>query len=388
MMSKKLTKEEIVERARKVHGDKYDYSEFLKDEFVYKDTHQNIPIICHEKCFNGEEHGIFKHDVNHHVYRKQGCPICSNKRYDLSKLIHLGQKKYKDKYTYENTKYSSDTSNDIIVNCKKHGEFITTPGKFLNGSGCPKCSKPRLIQEEEIAKFKDIHGDKYIYDKVNIKRAIDRIIVTCPIHGDFSTTPNGHKNGYGCPECAKEHLGDSNRMSWDEFVDKATKVFNGFYTYRPQEYKNNKTDIIATCPIHGNFKVRPDHHLSGKGCSACNESKLEREIRIFLMDNNISFEYRKKNFNWLNGLELDFYLPKYNVAIECQGGQHFNMIEFFNKRENFTHRQKIDKIKKQLCEENGVKLLYYSNLGIEYPYEVFEDKEKLLKEILNNKENE
>jgi len=37
--------------------------------------------------------------------------------------------------------------------------------------------------------------------------------------------------------------------------------------------------------------------------------------------------------------------------------------------------------KKKLCEENGISLLYFSNLGIEYPYKVFEDKDKLLKEI-------
>ena len=46
--------------------------------------------------------------------------------------------------------------------------------------------------------------------------------------------------------------------------------------------------------------------------------------------------------------------------------------------------KELDKRKKNLCEKNNVKLLYYSNLGIEYPYDVFEDKEKLLKEIKNH----
>jgi hypothetical protein len=46
-----------------------------------------------------------------------------------------------------------------------------------------------------------------------------------------------------------------------------------------------------------------------------------------------------------------------------------------------------DKLKKQLCDEHHIRLLYYSNLGIEYPYEVFEDKEKLLNEILKNYES-
>ena len=386
-MGKRLSKEEIVEKAKKVHGNKYDYSEFLNEDFEYKDRTQLIPIICDEKGFNGEPHGIFRLSYPHHVQRGQGCPICRNRRYDLEKFKYLAKLRYKDKYIYdENTKYSSDTSNKVIVTCRKHGQFVITPGAHLNGQGCPLCAKPRLSQDEEIAKFREIHGDKYLYDKTIIRGAKDKIIVTCPKHGDFITTPNSHKSGYKCQKCSAEHLGDNSRMGWDEFVKRANRIFKEYYIYKQQEYKNNKTDIIATCPKHGDFNVRPDHHLKGEGCPKCNESKLEREIRLFLEDNDIKYEYRKKDFSWLNGLELDFYLPKYNIAIECQGNQHFKLNNFFNKRESFTHRQELDVLKKKLCEENGVKLLYYSNLGIEYPYEVFEDKTKLLNEILNKNE--
>lgn len=40
-----------------------------------------------------------------------------------------------------------------------------------------------------------------------------------------------------------------------------------------------------------------------------------------------------------------------------------------------------DTKKRKLCKENGILLLYYSNLGIEYPYEVYENKEELLNKI-------
>ena len=49
--------------------------------------------------------------------------------------------------------------------------------------------------------------------------------------------------------------------------------------------------------------------------------------------------------------------------------------------EKMIKTKELDERKKQLCEENGVKLLYYSNLGINYPYYVFEDKEMLIEEI-------
>ena len=91
---------------------------------------------------------------------------------------------------------------------------------------------------------------------------------------------------------------------------------------------------------------------------------------------------RKYHADWLGRLELDFYLSQYNIAIECQGKQHFEQITHFDDNgDSFEIRIERDKRKLKLCQDNGVKLLYYSNLGVEYPYNVFEDKELLLKEI-------
>lgn len=56
---------------------------------------------------------------------------------------------------------------------------------------------------------------------------------------------------------------------------------------------------------------------------------------------------------------LDFYLPEYNIAIECQGVQHFEPREAFGGEENFKLTQERDLRKKQLCQENGVKLIYF-----------------------------
>ena len=50
--------------------------------------------------------------------------------------------------------------------------------------------------------------------------------------------------------------------------------------------------------------------------------------------------------------------------------------------EEFNKLVERDNKKRKLCEEHGTKLLYYSNLGIEYPYKVYEDKNELLNEIL------
>ena len=40
-----------------------------------------------------------------------------------------------------------------------------------------------------------------------------------------------------------------------------------------------------------------------------------------------------------------------------------------------------DAAKKRLCEEHGIRLLYYSNAYVDYPYPVFESLRLLLKAI-------
>ena len=99
---------------------------------------------------------------------------------------------------------------------------------------------------------------------------------------------------------------------------------------------------------------------------------------VFLKENNILFE-RQKKFDWLGLQSLDFYLPKYSIGIECQGRQHFIDEAFIsNTKETLNIRKERDERKKKLCDENNIKLIYYSNLGIKYPYNVYENKLDIL----------
>ena len=110
---------------------------------------------------------------------------------------------------------------------------------------------------------------------------------------------------------------------------------------------------------------------------------MEGEIRQLLLSNHISFE-QEKGFDWLlynRRMFLDFFLPDYGVAIECQGKQHFSPTEIFGGEEFYKMTVERDKLKKRLCEEHGIRVLYFSRAHIEYPYPVFESMRQLLRAI-------
>ena len=84
-----------------------------------------------------------------------------------------------------------------------------------------------------------------------------------------------------------------------------------------------------------------------------------------------------------NNLYLDFFLPDYNIAIECHGEQHFKPINFFGGYESFLKYQKRDIIKYELCKEHGIKILYFSDDEYEYFDKIYNDENKLIKYIIN-----
>ena len=89
----------------------------------------------------------------------------------------------------------------------------------------------------------------------------------------------------------------------------------------------------------GEFWQTPNAHIHLKeGCSRCNESHLECEVRLFLQEHKINFEQQKR-FDWLGLQSLDFYLPEYNIAIECQGRQHFSPCAYSKYKTRSLEKQ-------------------------------------------------
>jgi hypothetical protein len=104
-----------------------------------------------------------------------------------AKLIHS------NKYDYSKVEYST-TKTPIKIICPIHGEFEQQPRVHLTGSGCKKCHSESMTKSvsQIINEFKEIHGDKYDYSKVDYINCNTKIIISCYIHGDFIQIPYKH----------------------------------------------------------------------------------------------------------------------------------------------------------------------------------------------------
>lgn len=231
--------------------------------------------------------------------------------------------------------------------------------------------------EEFINEANDVHDGKYDYSLSVYRGRNEKMKIICPIHGDFWQTPNHHLHGNGCPKCAIYFRSWNNRLTTDKFIEKAKDLHGDDYDYSKVEYKTSKERVEIICRKCGEtFYQKPNDHLNGKGCPYCNNSHLETQVMRMLVINDIDFEYQKK-FDWLGKQSLDFYLPKCNIAIECQGKQHFG-YGGWSAKFDFDKLKELDIRKYNLCKENNVKILYYSNVEVkDYIDVVFNDLNEL-----------
>jgi hypothetical protein len=343
-----INNEIFISRAKKIHGEQYDYS-----KVEYKGMHTKVCIICpiHKQPFLQTPHNHLK---------GQRCPLCyGTPKSNTEEFIKKARKVHGDRYDYSKVEYKDNRTNVCIICSKCKGPFWQSPTNHLDGHGCPTCGRTKKLNNEEfIKKARDVHGNKYDYSKVEYKNTITEICIICPCaeHNEFWQRPLEHLQGCGCPKC-----GGNYHPSTEEFIEKARLIHGDKYDYSEVKYINNKTKICIICPEHEPFWQTPNNHLSGHGCPNCKESKLEKMVKQFLIDNNFKFTHNERNFEWLKlkkKLQLDFYLTDYNVAVECQGRQHFEIINEFGGEKIFMETQERDEIKKQLCKEYGVKLFY------------------------------
>lgn len=443
MGRKPLTQDQFLDRAKKIHNDKYDYS-----KVKFKNTNSKVIIICPthgefkqyghshlngktcRRCsyegkkpiltqnqflekakykhgdrydyskviFNGTRkkieivckiHGIYTQSAASHL-SGSGCPKCAieNRKYTKDKFLKRAKEINGDRYDYSEVFLENGWFSRIKIICRKHGEFEQSLENHLKGNQCMKCSheKRRLGTEEFIKRANKVHPNKYNYSKSVYMTRNDNVEIICYIHGSFWQNPEDHVlQGHGCPDCSKENA----RLSVKDFLIKANKVHSFKYNYSKTIFKTVRDFIVIVCPKHGEFKQLAQSHLYGKtGCPKCSRSRGEDKILNFLETSSIDYYHNKmfddfRNTRTGRRLSYDFFLPKYNLLIEFDGRQHFEPVDFGghgSKIKTFREIQRRDVLKTNYAKENNIDLLRIS-------YYEIENVEKILEKYLGEKIN-
>lgn len=362
--NKKKTTEEFIKDAIKIHDQKYDYS-----KVQYKNAMEKVIIIC-------KIHGEFFQMPYLHLY-SHGCSKCVGLNKTTEDFVKEAKEIHGNKYDYSKTKYVL-VSEKVIIICKNHGEFLQTPNSHLSRKGCPKCVGLNKTTGEFIKDAEKIHGQKYDYSKVDYFDSKTKIIIICRQHSNFMQIPNDHLNGAGCPKCC-----GNERKTTEQFIIDAIKIHGEKYDYSKVEYDCSYEKVIIICKTHGEFNQEPHSHLKGYGCAICKSSKGENFISLVLQRHNIRFEQQKtfEGCKYKSFLKFDFYLPDYNLLIEYDGLQHFQSVKYFGGDEIFEIQKTKDQIKTDFANDQLINLLriYYTMN--------FNNVEKLIINTINSKEN-
>ena len=354
-----MIKENYIKECIEKNGEYYDYS-LIPEEFKGTDK---IPLIC-------PKHGVFYTIARNHKNSGTGCIKCGyervsqKRRCSFEDFIKKAQKFLSDgRYEIIENSFTK-TSSKIKVKCNKCGHIFEIKGsEFLQGRGCPMCHPfpKKLTHQEFVEKLNELMPNLEVISEYDGNRK--PIYVRCKIHNYvFKTTSKRLFNGHNCQKCYDDRRSIVRRKDINVLLNELSKINNYEYPNIFAEYKNNKSKITSVCKLHGEFKATANKLLRGASCPKCEQSMFENYIEHILYDNNINFVYEKR-FEWLKGIKnglssLDFYLPNYNIAIECQGEQHFKKSLYIRSKYSFEDRVANDILKYNLCKEHGMPLIY------------------------------
>jgi hypothetical protein len=130
----------------------------------------------------------------------------------FEEFLQRAREKFGYRFLYDPWSWETSTNiglGRLRVRCPEHGWQEMNPINHLNSPlGCPRCGnflagdKRRLTTEELIARSEVVHDGKYGYERTTYTSAADKVVITCPDHGDFSQAAANHMAGHGCPACA------------------------------------------------------------------------------------------------------------------------------------------------------------------------------------------
>lgn len=276
------------------------------------------------------------------------CPEEARERFELI----IFQRKAKSCETYKTAHVK------LKIICKNDHEFMMYPDKVKQGQWCECCPKENFVilyQSIEYStdckkEFEEIIKQRKWVILGVYNRNCDKVLMRCDAEHEFKMAPSSIRRGDWCYKCA---------MLIDESKAKLEVIVSMRGGKMLEDYVTNQIHSLFQCQYGHFWRATPNNIKQGRWCRVCNESKLEREARLFLEQMNVYY-ISQYSFNELPRKSYDFYFYYANkhYLLEVDGLQHFEYREFFHKNiAKFEYCQIIDNLKTFAALEFGYQLI-------------------------------
>ncbi|MFW5847784.1 MAG: hypothetical protein ACOCVF_02580 [bacterium] len=378
MGGKRVTFDIFLEKAKKIHGDKYNY---IKPKlFKIRDK---IGIIC-------PQHGTFYQRGDAHL-SGQGCGKCANSIvYDQDEYLKLAYEKHGNKYDYSLINYKNIKIKIKII-CPEHGLFEQTPDNHLY-HGCPNCAIENVAQKRInnsanlfIKKLKEVHGNQYDYSQCTYIKSDVKLRIICKKHGVFYMKFHEHLRGRGCPICGNIISKEENLIK--EWIENDLKIktikhkingfeidiflpdynlgieYNGLYwhsnKFKDKNYHLNKTELCEKNNIQL-LHIFEDEWINKKEIiKSIIKSKLGLNEKIYARKCIIKEITAQESREFLNKNHLQGYIgAKYKLGL-FYNNELVSLMTFGKKRVSMgSKKNKQDEYEMiRFCNKIGINVI-------------------------------
>ena len=367
--NKKLTTDEFVERAREVHGDRYDYG-----QVVYDGMHVPVTIVC-------PDHGAFLQKPVDHL-SGCGCPRCAQtrrgrRRLTTEEFVERSRAVHGDRYDYGKAVYV-DKRTKVEIVCPEHGSFWQLPTNHWKGQGCPVCAgrAREFTTESFVERARKVHGDAYDYSQVEYKTMRTPVTIVCPEHGAFQQTPLAHLSGRGCPQCgairvARSSASDPARLA--HIADTCEREYGHACYLQSEEGKaktvaSSRERFGADSFMVSDERMRREPEMQAKrdetrkknGTYATSQPEIDLGARLVerFGESDVKTQYKDSRYPW----KCDFYIVSRDLFIELNACQYHN--GHWYDASDSRDREVLDEFKNSSSKQDKSTVCIWSGLDV------------------------
>jgi len=184
---------------------------------------------------------------------------------------------------------------------------------IIGGNNMPSKLSPEIIRSRVFEKT----GMKAINVDLDYKTSMSKVVVICPIHGEFRRRACELMVGRGCPKCSAIARGEQRRYSPHQALNvlKSTHSEKYDFPYIESEYHGSGSRITVVCSHHGEFTSVFSDLRDGSGCPECKRVNVGNVRRLSVDDvkHRLSAKWPTYRF-----LDIDNYESAVNpISVKC-----------------------------------------------------------------------